>query len=344
MAKKSTDNTPVGQSETVVKGQRSVKMEQPKTRIKAKQPTRVVKRVTVMQKEHPQGTKWLGASPWVVIAAVIALLLLTFLPIYPVEKTVDKTETIMVPVTKEKPEQVTTQESIKTYQGYMVEQGGFEASTVIVATTGPNWSGTWQGYSDVGEETMAITQNGNQVTGSYTTTKAGICQIAGTVSGYQFTGIWSEPPSYQRPDDAGDQELTLAPDGQSMTGRYRNGSSGAWIPLTYIRTGPGTGTGTATGIRTGAGTYTIDAVSEIVDVQRARGPNGTWILTLTAYDGTQTIYRDIIKDDLTKTGKATVQVTKTVNTPYTTQEPKEVVKQEVQKFRVNLISLIMQDY
>ncbi|MCX5993703.1 MAG: hypothetical protein NT177_05735, partial [Chloroflexi bacterium] len=171
-------------------------------------------------------------------------------------------------------------------------------------------------------------------------------QLAGTVSGYQFTCRWSETPSYQPPDDAGDMELTLAPDGQSMTGRWRYGSSGNWTPIIYTRTGPSPSTSTGTGMRTGTGTgsITIDAVAEIVEVQRARGPGDTWVLTLTAQDGMQTVYRNIVKDDLTKTGKATVSVTKTVSKPYTEQVPKEVVKQEIVKFRVNLISMIMQDY
>jgi hypothetical protein len=131
-----------------------------------------------------------------------------------------------------------------------------------------------------------------------------------------------------------------------MTCRFRGGSSGIWKTFPFTRTGPGPGTGIATGIRTGTGTgtITIDAVAEIVEVQRSRGPGDTWILTLTAQDGMQTVYRNIVKDDLTKTGKATVSVTKTVNVPYTEQVPKEVVKQGIVKLRVNLLSLILQDY
>jgi hypothetical protein len=342
MAKKSTgsgeraDSAPAEQSKTVIKARQPTSAAQPKTKIKAKQPTRVVERVTVIQQEHPQGTKWLGASPWIVIAGIIAVALLVFLPIFPAEKTVDKTETVMVPVTKERQEQVTTQESIKTYQGYMVEQGGSEPSVGTVTTTGTGWSGTWQQEEGA---ILTITQNGYQVTGVYTQTSGKPMQIAGTVSGYEFTGRWSEPPSYQPPDDAGDIELTLVPDGQSMTW-LRIGSGHR--AMTFTRTGPGTITGMRTG--TGTGTITIDAVAEIVEVQRARGPGDTWVLTLTAQDGMQTIYRDIVKDDLTKTGKATVSVTKTVNVPYTEQVPKDVIKQEIQKFRVNLLSLILQDY
>jgi hypothetical protein len=347
MAKKSTgkeagtDDTPVEQSETVIKAKQPTRAAQPKTKIKAKQPTRVTERVTVIQKEHPQGTKWLGASPWVVIGGAIAVALLVFLPVFPAEKTVAKTETVMVPVTKEREEQVTTNESIKTYQGYMVEQRGGDIGPVTGTTAGTGWSGTWQ-PDNCPACILTITQNGNQVTGSYFKNSNDILQIAGTVSGYQCMGRWSGPPSY-KPDDAGEIEFTLAPDGQSMTGRWKRGSGG-W-QHTCIRTGPGTGTGMGIiGTGTGTGTITIDAVAEIVEVQRSRGPGDTWVLTLTAHDGMQTVYRNIVRDDLTKTGKATVSVTKTVSKPYTEQVPKEVVKQQIVKFRVNLISMVMQDY
>jgi hypothetical protein len=257
---KDTDGTPVEQPETVIKAKAPTKVTQPKTKIKAKQPTRVVERVTtIIQKEKPQGTKWLGASPWVVIAGIIAVALLVFLPIFPAEKTVDKTETIMVPVTKERDEQVTANESIKTYTGYMEQKGASALRT---------------GYRPETSQRLVC------------------CDYYGDY--YYET--------------------------------YTNN-----VPYTYYDTVEGKQT-------------TIDAVAEIVEVQRARGPDDTWILTLTAQDGTQTVYRDIVKDDLTKTGKATVSITKTVKVPYTEQVPKEVVKQEIQKFRVNLLSLILQDY
>jgi hypothetical protein len=322
---------------------RKTGVRQPKTRVRAQQPTKVVRK-TVIVKEAPEAAKGRGSTPWVVIAVVIVVLLLLFLPIFPAEKTVERTETIMVPVTKERQEQVTVDETIKTYQGYMVERGGNEPRTSTGTTTGP-WSGTWWAGGEDYEEYLTTTQNGNQVSGSYTTNDPNDKgNIAGIVSGNQWTGMWSETPTYQPPDDAGDMELTLAPDGQSMTGRYRYGSSGSWIYFTYTRTGPGTGTGT--GMRTGTGTrtITIDAVAEIVEVQRARGPDATWTLTLAAYDGTQTVYRSIVEDDLTKTGKSTVQVTKTVTKPYTEQVPQQVTKQETIDLRVNLLSLILKNY
>ena len=71
MAKKSTTNagkepansSAAEQPETVIKKTQTTRAKQPKTQIRAKQPTKVVERVTVIQKEHPQGTRWLGASP-----------------------------------------------------------------------------------------------------------------------------------------------------------------------------------------------------------------------------------------------------------------------------------------
>jgi hypothetical protein len=261
MAKKSTGNgAPIEQSETVIKAKQPTRAAQPKTKIKAKQPTRVVERVTtIIQKEKPQGTKWLGASPWVVIAGLIAVALLVFLPIFPVEKTVDKTETIMVPVTKQRDEQVTADETIKTYTGYIEEKGSTAMRTDYRTETRQRL--VWSDYYD------------DYVYQTYTEN----------------------------------------------------------VPYTYADTVAGKQT-------------PIDAVAEIVDVQRARGQDNTWTLTLTSHDGNQVVYRNIVKDDLTKTGKATVSVTKTVSKPYTEQVPKEVVKQEIQKFRVNLLSLILKDY
>jgi len=257
--KEYADNTPVNQPKTRIRATQSAGTKQPATRIKAKQPTKVIERVTVIQKEKPHGTRWLGASPWVVIAGIIAVALLVFLPIFPVEKTVDKTETVMVPVTKTKPEQVTANETVKTYQGYIEEKGSSQPVT------------------------------------SYRT------ETRQVLIGYDNWG----DPVYQ----------------------------------TYTEQVPYTTYQTVAGKQT-----TIDAVAEIIEVQKARGPEDTWILTLTAQDGTQTVYRNIVKDDLTKTGKATVSVTKTVDKEYTVQEPKQVTKPTVVKLRVNLLSLIMQDF
>jgi len=39
---------------------------------------------------------------------------------------------------------------------------------------------------------------------------------------------WSEAPSYQPPNDGGDVEFTLSPDGSSFAGKWRHGSSGDW--------------------------------------------------------------------------------------------------------------------
>ena len=94
---------------------------QPKTRLRAQPPTKVIRR-TVVVREKPEAAKWLGASPWIVIVGVIVVLLLLFLPMFSATKTVQKTETVMVPVQKERQEQVTLDETIKVYQGYLEEK------------------------------------------------------------------------------------------------------------------------------------------------------------------------------------------------------------------------------
>ena len=84
------------------------------------------------------------------------------------------------------------------------------------------WSGEWD-TEQWGK--MTLQQNGNKVTGSYEWDGG---KIAGTVSGNMLKGTWSESPTYQPENDAGDFEFTLSPDGNSFTGRWRYGSGGDW--------------------------------------------------------------------------------------------------------------------
>jgi len=98
-----------------------------------------------------------------------------------------------------------------------------QASLIVncasVQATG--WAGTW----DTNWGTMVLTQVGNQVSGTYTWDSG---QINGTVAGNVFTGTWSEAPSYSPPDDAGEVQLTISADGQSISGQWRYDSSGSW--------------------------------------------------------------------------------------------------------------------
>jgi hypothetical protein len=93
----------------------------------------------------------------------------------------------------------------------------------VSATPAPTpWSGSW----DSAWGTMEFTQTGDQVTGTYTHDNG---KIKGTVSGNTLTGTWSEAPTYNPPDDAGDFVFILAPDGKSFSGNWRYGSgTGKW--------------------------------------------------------------------------------------------------------------------
>ena len=68
-------------------------------------------------------------------------------------------------------------------------------------------------------------QSGDVVTGSYTYDNG---KLKGNVGGNKLYGTWSEEPSYTIPNDAGDLEFTMAPDGNSFTGRWRYGFTGEW--------------------------------------------------------------------------------------------------------------------
>jgi len=104
-----------------------------------------------------------------------------------------------------------------------------------------------------------------------------------------------------------------------------------YVPYTYYEEAPGAQT-------------QIDPTDQIVNMQQARGPDNTWTLTLTAYDGSQVIHRGVTNYDLTKTGRSTVKTNKTVSTPYTESVPQQVTKDVEVKVKVSLINLIMGNY
>ena len=140
-----------------------------------------------------------------------------------------------------------------------------------------SWEGEWN--SKWGN--MVITQNGNQITGTYTHDN-GI--ISGTVSGDTFTGTWSEAPSYSAPNDAGDLIFEMAADGKSFSGRWRYGSSGDWgdwtgsdrktavLSAPASRSEPAsTGKGIGDDYSGGSTTITVTASSTSVDTESGGG-------------------------------------------------------------------------
>ena len=94
-------------------------------------------------------------------------------------------------------------------------------------------------------------------------------------------------------------------------------------------------------------TTPVDAVNGIVNKSKAIGGTQwgtkTWNITLTDTDGIQTIYRDIVTEDLTPTG--TIRVDNTgaeVYTPTSELVPKEVTTQKQVKSRVNFMQYLLE--
>ena len=90
-----------------------------------------------------------------------------------------------------------------------------------VASAAEAWAGRWQTNLGV----MELAQDGSRVYGGY---EADQGQIGGTAKGQVLTGTWVQAPSFQMPEDGGTFKLTMSDDGQSFTGRWRYGTSGAW--------------------------------------------------------------------------------------------------------------------
>ena len=93
--------------------------------------------------------------------------------------------------------------------------------------SGGPWAGTWD--TDLG--TWVLEQSGDRVFGTYEPDGG---RIFGTVLGDTLLGSWAQAPTYAPPDDAGDLELTLEPDGAAFYGRWRSGSDGEWQDITGL--------------------------------------------------------------------------------------------------------------
>jgi len=147
-------------------------------------------------------------------------------------------------------------------------------TTTVYADDGTNLSGKWQSSERSWETAagypylvMTLTQSGNQISGSYNYALGFEVRDA-TVNGNQFMGRWVG--GYDKLF-----ELTIAPDGQSMTGRYMhfpNDPKSKWTPISFTRIG--TGTSTATGTGTGASSTTGTGAALIAE-SRTADPNST---------------------------------------------------------------------
>jgi len=105
-------------------------------------------------------------------------------------------------------------------------QANFAVSCTGTGTL--DWTGTWlitEGQNAWGN-VISFSQSGNNVTGSYLGHENGTYN--GTVSGNVLTGTWSEEPTYLPPNDAGEFQITMSPDGNTFSGVWRYDSSGTW--------------------------------------------------------------------------------------------------------------------
>jgi len=103
-------------------------------------------------------------------------------------------------------------------------QANFSVSCTGAETL--DWTGTWlitEGQNAWGN-VISFSQTGNTVTGSYLGHENGTYN--GIVSGNLLTGTWSEEPTYLPPNDAGEFQITISPDGNFFVGQWRYDSSG----------------------------------------------------------------------------------------------------------------------
>ena len=101
---------------------------------------------------------------------------------------------------------------------------------------GPSFAGEWETTYGL----MKLEVDGSRVSGTYQVETGGVHDIRGTVEGlkWQFT--------YQEPGVTGEGSFTLAADGQSFAGRWREKGAGTWQTWTGSR--PALGGGSFSGV------------------------------------------------------------------------------------------------
>ena len=108
-----------------------------------------------------------------------------------------------------------------------------------------SWTGTWDVPGSWG--TMTLTQNGNNVTGTYTHQQG---KISGTVSGNVLSGTWEQPGNNRK----GTLEMSMSADGKTFTMKWKYDGDTKWysesdkgtrtsdLPPSSTTTPPTTGT------------------------------------------------------------------------------------------------------
>lgn len=95
------------------------------------------------------------------------------------------------------------------------------------------WTGRWDTtffrYGGKEHKTLwELKQVESNISGTYDWDDGRITLRQSKTSGLAI-GTWAESPTYKPPDDSGDIEIQQSQDGNSFTGKWRYGSSGAWI-------------------------------------------------------------------------------------------------------------------
>ncbi len=107
----------------------------------------------------------------------------------------------------------------------------FKSDLIDFTVGNHTWTGTYESQLGL----IALVQEGDSVTGSYSQWQNG--KIEGKIQDGILYGHWYEEPSYMIPDDAGQIVLAMHEDGTGFTGwwRYSDGGSwGKWVKGTRI--------------------------------------------------------------------------------------------------------------
>jgi hypothetical protein len=130
---------------------------------------------------------------------------------------------------------VTTPSSPSNNSGGSLQSSSGNRSGSQTSTYGAYalWTGKWDTtfFKHGGKEHKTLwelKQVESKVTGIYDWDNGKLGFLQSKTPGLMY-GTWSEAPTYQPPDDSGDIEVQQSQDGNSFTGKWRDGTTDIWI-------------------------------------------------------------------------------------------------------------------
>ena len=112
--------------------------------------------------------------------------------------------------------------------GKHITFGSAKGTITLASPKGCCFAGAWD--TNFGRMILKLLEDGQTITGNYDNDDGKIegSIVGGKIEGNKLSGRWKESPTYSAPNDAGDLELYMSEDCESLIGHWKYGYTGDW--------------------------------------------------------------------------------------------------------------------